>query len=76
MMISLFHRVQNTVRKGKNAGYQHFLLFPQCFLKGCLKCDCVAKGEAIKILSIIQSVKPQACSKPVQDTWLHYNCSS
>ena len=26
-------RVQNIVGKGENAGYQHFLLFPQCFLK-------------------------------------------
>ena len=25
--------VENTVGKGENAGYQHFLLFPQCFLK-------------------------------------------
>ena len=25
--------VENTVRKGKNAGYQHFLLFPQWFQK-------------------------------------------
>ena len=23
--------VENTVGKGENAGYQHFLLFPQCF---------------------------------------------
>ena len=23
--------VENIVRKGENAGYQHFLLFPQCF---------------------------------------------
>ena len=30
-MISLFHRVENTVEKGENAGYQHFLLYPQCF---------------------------------------------
>ena len=22
---------QNIVEKGENAGYQHFLLFPQCF---------------------------------------------
>ena len=22
---------ENMVRKGENAGYQHFLLFPQCF---------------------------------------------
>ena len=33
MMISVRDRVENTVRKGENAGYQHFLLFPQCFQK-------------------------------------------
>ena len=33
MMISLFDGVANTVGKGENAGYQHFLLFPQCFSK-------------------------------------------
>ena len=27
----VFHRVENIVGKGENAGYQHFLLFPQCF---------------------------------------------
>ena len=26
-------RVENIVGKGENAGYQHFLLFPQYFLK-------------------------------------------
>ena len=26
-------RVENIVGKGENAGYQLFLLFPQCFLK-------------------------------------------
>ena len=25
--------VENIVGKGENAGYQHFLLFPQCFQK-------------------------------------------
>ena len=33
MTISPFDRVENSVGKGENAGYQHFLLFPQCFLK-------------------------------------------
>ena len=33
MKISLFDRVENTVGKGENAGYQHFLLFPQYFPK-------------------------------------------
>ena len=33
MIISVFDRVENIVGKGENAGYQHFLLFPQCFEK-------------------------------------------
>ena len=28
---SVHHRLENIVEKGENAGYQHFLLFPQCF---------------------------------------------
>ena len=30
-MISVFIRQETVVGKGDNAGYQHFLLFPQCF---------------------------------------------
>ena len=41
MMISLCDRVENIVGKGENAGYQHFLLFPQGFknnsISGSLK---------------------------------------
>ena len=33
IMISDFDGVENIVRKGENAGYQHFLLFSQCFQK-------------------------------------------
>ena len=33
-MVFVFDRVENIVGKGENAGYQHFLLFPQCFPKG------------------------------------------
>ena len=33
MMISVFDREENIVRKGENAGYQHFLLLKQCFQK-------------------------------------------
>ena len=29
-------RVENIVGKGENAGYQHFLLFPQCFQKASI----------------------------------------
>ena len=36
MTISLCDRVKNTVGKGENAGYQHFLLFPYCFQKPSL----------------------------------------
>ena len=36
IMISVLHRVENIVGKGENAGYQHFLLFPQCFQKASL----------------------------------------
>ena len=32
MMISLLHTMENTVRKGENAGFKHFLLFTQCFI--------------------------------------------
>ena len=33
MMFPVFDKVENIVGKGENAGYQHFLLFPQCFQK-------------------------------------------
>ena len=33
MTISLCDRVENTVGKGENAGYQHFLLYLKCFPK-------------------------------------------
>ena len=33
MAIAVFDRGENTAGKGENAGYQHFLLFLQCFPK-------------------------------------------
>ena len=33
MIISVLDRVENNVGNGENTGYQHFLLFPQCFEK-------------------------------------------
>ena len=30
---AVFHRIKNIVEREENAGYQHFLLFPQCFQK-------------------------------------------
>ena len=32
-LISVLYRTENIVGKGENAGYQHFLLLPQCFQK-------------------------------------------
>ena len=32
----VLQRVENIAEKGENAGYQHFLLFPQCFQKTSL----------------------------------------
>ena len=42
-------RVENIVEKGENAGYQHYLLYPQCFQRAFLprlvkKSDCVVKS--------------------------------
>ena len=31
MLVSVFDRGKNIVRKGENAGYQHFLIVSQCF---------------------------------------------
>ena len=33
IMVSVFHRVENIVRKGENAGLQYFFPFQQCFQK-------------------------------------------
>ena len=32
-LIFVFEKLENIMGKGENAGYQHFLLFPQCFQK-------------------------------------------
>ena len=44
----VFERVENIVEKGENAGYQQFLLFPQCLEKTSytrlLSHDCVVMG--------------------------------
>ena len=37
MMICVTDWVENIVGKGENAGYQHSLLFPQCFQKASLQ---------------------------------------
>ena len=41
----VFHRIENIVGKEENAGYQHFLLFPQCFQK-------VFSSSASKVVNV------------------------
>ena len=40
-------RVENIVGKGENAGYQHFLLFPQCFYKDSFT-------ESKKVMTVVK----------------------
>ena len=43
-MIFLFDRLENTVGKGENDGYQYFLLFSKAFFVRVIKSwDCVVK---------------------------------
>ena len=53
MTISLFDRIEKTVGKGDNTGYQHFLHFPHCFSKPSslrlLKVGIVWKGLKNKL---------------------------
>ena len=46
-MIFIFDRVENSVKNGENAGYQHFLLFPHCLQKALQKAyeNIIEKGE-------------------------------
>ena len=66
MMISLYDRVENIVGKGENAGYQHFLLFLQCFQKassigsglcgkGFNTCTCMSFGKEINCIYFMLS---------------------
>ena len=50
-------RVENIVEKRENAGYQHFLLFPQCFQKvsfsRSLKFEIVWERVNLKIIQLL-----------------------
>ena len=54
MIVLKFERVENIVGKGENAGYWHFLLFPQCFQKllpqGYQKSGLTGKGFKVRIV--------------------------
>ena len=60
-----FGRVENIVGKGENAGYQHFLLFPQCFQKhsdqGCLTLYQQQSFRLVQIESICRQQNTCKC---------------
>ena len=64
----VFDRVENIVGKGENAGYQQFLLFPQCFQKsdllGSLKLRTL--WERLNMQSrVFTTLKNEALENPV-----------
>ena len=68
MIIFLFDKVENMVRKGENASYQHFLLFPQCF-KGLAKV-CIVGLKVMSLYIIWKKVR-----LPVANN-IHVYCQS
>ena len=58
-MICISDRVESIVGKGENEGYQHFLLFSQCFQKsqGCQKSGLCGK-EFSQIETKISPLQP------------------
>ena len=55
-MTFVMERVENIVGKGENAGYQHFLLFPQFFQKASLS-ECKKSGLCSKELKGWKSLR-------------------
>ena len=56
MLIPCFDRVENIVGKGENAGYQHFLLFQQCFKKAFYT-------ALLKLMIVWSRIKTGFCSQ-------------
>ena len=67
-MTYVLDRTENIEGNGENAGYQHFLLFPQCFQKvsftGSLSQDFVVKGYYFSLL-VLYSYQEQQKNKSV-----------
>ena len=55
----VFYRIENIAGKEENAGYQHFLLFPQCFQKAF-------SSSASKVVIVCQRVKVKNDNGPIQ----------
>ena len=73
-------RVENIVGKGENAGYQHFLLFPQCFQKpshlGSLKVGIV--WERVKPRSHVTVLYAEHAKEPggALSSFVLYPCTT
>ena len=88
LMISVFDRVENIVGKGENAGYQHFLLFPQCFQKtsflGVVKSqDCVVKSllsslqqfnPLLSVIIVVMAIKQESCQTFWKNIFWYHSC--
>ena len=64
MIISVFDRVENIVGKGENAGYQHFLLFPQCLEKASFP----ESSKGVFVWEWFQHIKVAICGRKIQNT--------
>ena len=53
----VLERVENIVEKGENVGYQHFLLYLQCFEKAFLSQGCENPGLLGKGLELLAFTK-------------------
>ena len=76
-LIFVLRRVENIVGKGEYAGYQHFLLFLQCFLKlSFLEVsqvrDCVVMGK-VNNLSNLQLISSVTTEILYNIKFSHYN---
>ena len=60
MMTSPSDRVENIVGKGENAGYQHFLLFPQCFQKPSLSGKELNENQPELLLKVMNTTSHNA----------------
>ena len=59
--------LENIMGKGENGGYQHFLLFPQCFL------SCKSQIPQLKVTFIVSSANPLSLVQSVillLDRWV------
>ena len=70
-----WERIENIVQKGENAGNQHFLLFPKCFLKttfsGLLKLEMCDKELKALCRGSLTDIRKTAAESAEQDVTAH-----